>query len=137
MKGGGSPLTLAFSVIIIKGDSTPLACLPDATTVEINGVGAKGDEKQSFTFDYVWNQGSKQQDVFNEVSQLVQSALDGYNVCLFAYGQTGSGKTFTMQGEVAKEYRGIIPRSIEKVRYHFTSSMIEFMRGLTAPLSSQ
>jgi hypothetical protein len=27
---------------------------------------------------------------------LVETALSGYNSCIFAYGQTGSGKTFTM-----------------------------------------
>jgi kinesin family protein C1 len=45
---------------------------------------------------------------------LVQSALDGYNVCLFSYGQTGSGKTYTMQGGTG-DNRGIIPRAIEQV----------------------
>ncbi len=54
--------------------------------------------------------------VFEEVSDLVQSALDGYKVCLFSYGQTGAGKTHTMQGSRSFEGQGIIPRSIAKVR---------------------
>lgn len=52
-----------------------------------------------------------QEEVFVEVAQLVQSALDGYRVCIFAYGQTGSGKTHTMMGpQYNEELRGIIPR---------------------------
>ena len=29
---------------------------------------------------------------------VVDSAYEGYNACVFAYGQTGSGKTYTMMG---------------------------------------
>ena len=41
---------------------------------------------------------SLKEDVFNDTQFLLQSAFDGFNVCIFAYGQTGSGKTFTMIG---------------------------------------
>eukprot|EP00210_Caulerpa_lentillifera_P006143 g5870.t1 len=70
-------------------------------------------QKLSFTFDHVFPPESTQELVFDEISQLVQSALDGYKVCIFAYGQTGSGKTYTMLGD--KEHKGMIPRSMDQV----------------------
>ncbi|KAJ0972433.1 hypothetical protein J5N97_020392 [Dioscorea zingiberensis] len=73
-------------------------------------------QQYSFTFDKVFNHEASQEDVFVEISQLVQSALDGYKVCIFAYGQTGSGKTYTMMGRPeANEEKGLIPRSLEQI----------------------
>lgn len=76
------------------------------------------DAKQgqiSFNFDKVFPQSGGQDSVFEEVSDFVQSSLDGYHVCLFSYGQTGSGKTHTMQGSGNGVMRGIIPRAVEQI----------------------
>lgn len=70
-------------------------------------------ESYSFSFDRVFEASTSQEAIFDEVEGLVQSALDGYKVCIFAYGQTGSGKTFTMQGTEAS--RGLIPRCLQKI----------------------
>ncbi|KAF2285842.1 hypothetical protein GH714_008373 [Hevea brasiliensis] len=77
---------------------------------------AEGKAKIFFTFDQVFTPDASQEDVFVEISQLVQSALDGYKVCIFAYGQTGSGKTYTMMGKPGHpEQKGLIPRSLEQI----------------------
>eukprot|EP00658_Telonema_sp_P-2_P040840 TRINITY_DN29207_c0_g2_i2.p1 TRINITY_DN29207_c0_g2~~TRINITY_DN29207_c0_g2_i2.p1 ORF type:complete len:651 (+),score=236.91 TRINITY_DN29207_c0_g2_i2:579-2531(+) len=77
---------------------------------------AKGRQQDhSFQMDRVFGADSSQHEVFAEISQLVQSALDGYKVCVFAYGQTGSGKTFTMLGGDSNDSRGMIPRSVEQI----------------------
>ena len=47
--------------------------------------------KYDFEFDRVFEPGTSQEVVYEEISQLVRSSMDGYNVCVFAYGQTGSG----------------------------------------------
>lgn len=79
--------------------------------------GLNKNMKYDFEFDRVFSQSASQQVVFEEISQLVQSALDGYNVCVFAYGQTGSGKTFTMEGGDVNDLdqAGMIPRTINQI----------------------
>ena len=51
--------------------------------------------------------------IFPDVSALVVSVLDGYNVCIFAYGQTGSGKTWTMSGPATN--RGVNTRALDEL----------------------
>ncbi|PSR95637.1 Kinesin-like protein [Actinidia chinensis var. chinensis] len=89
------------------------------TTAETLGRGIdviQNGQKSSFTFDKVFVPDAGQENVFVEISQLVQSALDGYKVCIFAYGQTGSGKTYTMMGRPGSPTeKGLIPRSLEQI----------------------
>lgn len=51
------------------------------------GEDGKSSQDYTFSFDRVFPASSGQEAVFTEVSEFVQSALDGYNVCLFSYGQ--------------------------------------------------
>lgn len=76
-------------------DATAFGDLDDITIFSENG------QKKTFEFDRTFDQTSTQEKVFEDTLPLMQSVLDGYNVCIFAYGQTGSGKTFTMQGNQA------------------------------------
>ncbi|CAK1581821.1 unnamed protein product [Parnassius mnemosyne] len=91
------------------------ACSIEVEKIELLSSARKGKSQHSFTFDGIFTPHSSQEDVFAEVSSMVQSALDGYNVCIFAYGQTGSGKTYTMEGGCGKENYGIVPRSIDMI----------------------
>ncbi|KAI4366128.1 hypothetical protein MLD38_022046 [Melastoma candidum] len=89
------------------------------TSLDAQGRGIdilQNGQKHSFQFDKVFTPEASQEDVFVEISQLVQSALDGYKVCIFAYGQTGSGKTYTMMGRPGyADEKGLIPRSLEQI----------------------
>lgn len=74
-------------------------CITFPSTDELSIVNVEKKTSHVFEFEKVFRPaGTSQESVFTEISELVTSCLDGYNVCIFAYGQTGSGKTFTMQG---------------------------------------
>eukprot|EP00928_Gymnodinium_smaydae_P029218 TRINITY_DN2206_c0_g2_i1.p1 TRINITY_DN2206_c0_g2~~TRINITY_DN2206_c0_g2_i1.p1 ORF type:complete len:1403 (+),score=270.12 TRINITY_DN2206_c0_g2_i1:105-4313(+) len=59
-----------------------------------------------------------QEAVFSRVGRdLVESALNDYNVCIFAYGHTGTGKTHTMigHGDLRGTQAGLQPRFIQEL----------------------
>ncbi|KAL4220542.1 Kinesin-related protein 11 [Mactra antiquata] len=91
---------------------------------------------KTFSFDHVFEQNGKQQQVYNSiVSPIIQEVLNGYNCTIFAYGQTGTGKTFTMEGERSDDpnlsweddpLTGIIPRSLAHIFDSLQSQECEF-----------
>ena len=92
--------------LIIKGEKK---------TSYIGRDGVHQDIEQ-FQFNRIFKQEDTQEEVFEEVSPLIQSSLDGFNINIFAYGQTGSGKTFTMEGDLSSpEKYGIVPRAVDKI----------------------
>lgn len=92
---------------------------PDGESLSI--LDTRSSSSLDFKFDKVFAPSAGQDMVFQEVSDFVQSALDGYHVCLFSYGQTGSGKTHTMQGSGNGAMRGIIPRAVEQILLQVTA----------------
>uniref|UniRef100_A0A671MXD6 Kinesin motor domain-containing protein n=1 Tax=Sinocyclocheilus anshuiensis TaxID=1608454 RepID=A0A671MXD6_9TELE len=79
-----------------------------------------GNDK-AFTYDYVFDPTTEQEEVFNTaVSPLLSGLFRGYNATVLAYGQTGSGKTFSMGGTYTSEQEnestvGVIPRVIRRI----------------------
>lgn len=94
---------------------------PDEVSVEISRASQQvfktEARKNLFSYDRCFNGDASQEEVFEEVSEFVQSAIDGKRACVFCYGITGSGKTFTMgtgAGDCAElnQASGIVPRTV-------------------------
>ncbi|KAL1287365.1 KIF16B [Ovibos moschatus] len=84
------------------------------------GTGDSGRERtKTFTYDFSFYSADtespdyvSQEMVFKTLgTDVVKSAFEGYNACVFAYGQTGSGKSYTMMGD--SDDSGLIPRICE------------------------
>ncbi|XP_040207207.1 kinesin-like protein KIF16B isoform X1 [Rana temporaria] len=103
-------------IIGMEGKKTTITNmkLPDGIS------GDSGRERnKTFTYDFSYfSADSKntnyisQEWVFKNLgSDVLKSAFEGYNACVFAYGQTGSGKSYTMMGNPGDS--GLIPRICE------------------------
>ncbi|XP_043071949.1 chromosome-associated kinesin KIF4 [Drosophila grimshawi] len=83
---------------------------------------------KAFTYNYVFDCGDSQEDVYETcVASRLKKLLDGFNLTILAYGQTGSGKTYTMgtafNGSMG-EHAGIIPRAVNEI-FEKTVAMAE------------
>ncbi|CAK9328306.1 unnamed protein product [Citrullus colocynthis] len=117
----------------------PILLEQDKVRVQSSGT------RKEFEFDKVFSKEASQEEIYSEVEPIVQSALDGRNVCIIAYGQTGTGKTYTMDGKM--EQLGIVPRALKMLfrqtsigassTITFSMSMLEVymgsLRDLLAP----
>uniref|UniRef100_W5MTT5 Kinesin-like protein n=1 Tax=Lepisosteus oculatus TaxID=7918 RepID=W5MTT5_LEPOC len=104
-----------------RGSRIVVDCPDDYTVTVESSRGLK-----EFQFDKVFNSSCTQEDIFEDTSRLIQSAVDGYNVCIFAYGQTGSGKTFTMIGDKELKNPGVIPRAFQRMFHIIEENKMKF-----------
>uniref|UniRef100_A0A8C4T642 Kinesin-like protein KIF16B n=1 Tax=Erpetoichthys calabaricus TaxID=27687 RepID=A0A8C4T642_ERPCA len=106
----------AKCIIYMDGNKTSI------TNIKIP-EGMSGDSARertkTFTYDFSYDSTDckhssyvSQEKVFNDLgTDVLKSAFEGYNACVFAYGQTGSGKSYTMMGNPGDS--GLIPRICE------------------------
>ncbi|WCJ40762.1 Kinesin heavy chain [Euphorbia peplus] len=76
------------------------------------------EEEASFSFDKVFYESSKQDDVYQFLGlPIVRDAVNGINGTIITYGQTGAGKTFSMEGPSVLEpdegKKGLLPRVVD------------------------
>eukprot|EP01063_Lacrimia_lanifica_P029542 TRINITY_DN452_c1_g1_i1.p1 TRINITY_DN452_c1_g1~~TRINITY_DN452_c1_g1_i1.p1 ORF type:complete len:947 (+),score=508.19 TRINITY_DN452_c1_g1_i1:1721-4561(+) len=97
-----------------RGSTSQVLNFPDEYAVKVYDEGNKATrEEKEYLFDRCFTDANGQEDVFEDCRHLMQSAVDGFNVCIFAYGQTGSGKTFTLEG--SDSMPGVAPRAMTEV----------------------
>ncbi|WFD32825.1 kinesin-like nuclear fusion protein [Malassezia sp. CBS 17886] len=117
------PSTDGAACALLRFPDTQLHTQLEVCSHAESATGQATVRTQHFTFDHVFPPAASQAAVFEEVSALMQSVLDGYNTTIFAYGQTGSGKTHTLEGTdaepaggeaggVSSDAAGLIPRAI-------------------------
>jgi kinesin family protein C2/C3 len=109
------------------GEDAVCVSYPDQGEVRV--LSEKNNREKTWEFDEVFDFNSKQSDVYTDISALVTSVMDGFNVCIFAYGQTGSGKTHTMAGPTSD--RGVNTRALSELFDKCDARAAEFSDTVT------
>ena len=52
-------------------------------------LGRTESGSKRYEYDTCFGPNASQDEVYRETNALIQSAFDGYNICVFAYGQVG------------------------------------------------
>ncbi|CAG9315273.1 unnamed protein product [Blepharisma stoltei] len=98
--------------------------LPNSKSVIVH-PNKESREDAQFYFDYIFDEFSSQQLVYDKGARsVIEAVMQGFNGTVFAYGQTSSGKTYTMFGPNLDdpEAMGIIPHMITTVFYNIENS---------------
>lgn len=99
------------------------------------------NNKKKFTFDRVFAESTKQDQVFSYLESCIASLIKGYNVSIMAYGQSGSGKSYTMgtgDPKTAEDplIMGIVPRAAGALFHELTSGISSAASSSTPSLNS-
>jgi kinesin family protein 5 len=120
----------------VEGDLTRNGLGTDCTLYPDDATIVLMPDNIVFTMDNVFTPLAKQSELYETVGkQTIVDVLNGYNGTIFAYGQTGSGKTYTMFGQIFdKEFKGLIPRSIEHIFRHIDACDLDIEFVLTCSM---
>ncbi|SPJ08199.1 kinesin-8,putative [Plasmodium sp. DRC-Itaito] len=84
---------------VIKILENKMVVLLDPSDNTDNVLRQNRSREKKYVFDYVFDENSSQEDVYNNsVKCLIDAVIKGYNSTVFAYGATGAGKTHTIIG---------------------------------------
>ncbi|KAI1444220.1 P-loop containing nucleoside triphosphate hydrolase protein [Annulohypoxylon stygium] len=56
----------------------------------------KPTKSDTYEFERIFGPHETNNDIFKEISSLIQSVIDGKKACIFCYGKSRAGKTYTM-----------------------------------------
>lgn len=80
------------------------------------------EKKYNFTFDYIFDFNSTQEEIFEFLGKKTVSWVnEGYNSTIFAFGPSGSGKTHSLFG--SSKDKGLIPRCCETLFFNLSNTV--------------